>query len=70
LDVFEQEPPDRHHEIFSLPNVLTTPHIASRSLKAFLDSRWRAARNMWAMISGVGQADIVNPAARPSKESA
>jgi phosphoglycerate dehydrogenase-like enzyme len=28
LDVFEQEPPDRKHPVFSLPNVYATPHTA------------------------------------------
>jgi phosphoglycerate dehydrogenase-like enzyme len=28
LDVFEQEPPNRKHPVFSLPNVYATPHTA------------------------------------------
>lgn len=64
LDVFEQEPPDRDDELFSLQNVWATPHIAARTLDVYLERRWRAAQNVWAMISGKGHADVVNPEAR------
>jgi phosphoglycerate dehydrogenase-like enzyme len=30
LDVYEQEPLPRHHRLWTLPNVLLTPHMAGR----------------------------------------
>lgn len=63
LDVFEQEPPDPAHELFTLPNLLTTPHVAAWTLEVFLERRWRAARNLQAMLSGAPCADLVNPEA-------
>lgn len=64
LDVFEQEPPDPHDHLLSLDNVIATPHVASRTLRALLDARTRAANNMWAMLTGSDVADIVNPEAK------
>ena len=64
LDVFEQEPPDSNDELFTLQNVIVTPHVAARTIEVFLDRHLRAARNLWAMISGEGHADLVNPNAR------
>ncbi len=61
LDVFEPEPPDPRDELFTLSNVLVTPHVAARSLEVFLDRRWRAARNLVAVARGETCPDIVNP---------
>ena len=65
LDVFELEPPDPADDLFTLGNVVVTPHVAARTLRVFLDRHWHAARNLWAMVSGEGHADIVNPEVRP-----
>lgn len=69
LDVFEQEPPDPGLELLALPNVLATPHVAAWTLEVFLERRWRAARNVQAMLRGAHCADLVNPdALKYSKE--
>jgi D-3-phosphoglycerate dehydrogenase len=67
LDVFEKEPPDRDDELLTLPNVVTTPHVAARTLRVFLDRRWRAAHNFLAVARGEPCPDIVNPAALTSR---
>jgi D-3-phosphoglycerate dehydrogenase / 2-oxoglutarate reductase len=60
LDVFETEPPDRNDPLFSLPNVLVTPHSATWVEQGMQNVGWRAAQNMWAMLSGEGEASLVN----------
>ena len=60
LDVFEQEPPDPSDPLFNLPNVVVTPHAATRTLEAFLDRRMHAARNLVAMMTGAPCSDVVN----------
>ncbi len=37
LDVFEEEPPDVSHPIFSLPNVVVTPHLGASTIEAQRD---------------------------------
>ena len=64
LDVFDQEPPRTDDPLFSLPNVLCTPHVAAWTTEGTQAIGWHAAENLWAMISGEGHADIVNPEAR------
>jgi len=61
LDVFENEPPATSHPLFTLDNVIVTPHVATRTLRVFLDRRWHAARNLDAMARGAHCPDIVNP---------
>jgi D-3-phosphoglycerate dehydrogenase len=60
LDVFETEPPDPGDLLFSLPNVLVTPHSATWVRQGMENVGWRAAKNMWAMLSGEGEASLVN----------
>lgn len=64
LDVFDQEPPRPDDPLFRFPNVICTPHVAAWTAQGTAGIGWHAARNLWAMISGEGHADIVNPEAR------
>lgn len=64
LDVYDREPPDPGDILFTLPNVVCTPHVAAWTLAGIDNIGWHGARNLWAMISGEGHADIVNPEAR------
>jgi len=67
LDVYEHEPPDPADPLFSMPNVICTPHVAAWTWDGVQNIGWHGARNLWAMISGEGEADIVNPEARRSR---
>jgi len=61
LDVFEIEPPDPQDMLFRLDNVLVTPHSAAWTFETVESMGWHGARNLWALMSGEGTADIVNP---------
>jgi D-3-phosphoglycerate dehydrogenase len=60
LDVFETEPPDPSDSLFQMRNVVVSPHSGSWTLQGLKNVGRYAARNLWAMISGVGEASIVN----------
>ena len=63
LDVFDQEPPNPEDPLFRNGAVISTPHVAAWTAEGTKGIGWHAARNLWAMISGEGHADIVNPEA-------
>jgi len=63
LDVFDREPPDPADPLFSMPNVLVTPHVAAWTFEGVQNMGWQGARNLWAMLGGEGEATLVNPAA-------
>lgn len=69
LDVFDREPPDRADPLFSLPGVVVTPHVATWTSEGVQNTGWQGARNLWAMLSGEGEADLVNPEAMRAKRS-
>ena len=69
LDVFDREPPDTADPLFTMPNVIATPHVAAWTYDGIQNVGWHGARNLWAMISGEGHADVVNPEARARASS-
>jgi D-3-phosphoglycerate dehydrogenase / 2-oxoglutarate reductase len=63
LDVFAAEPPDFANPLFSLPNVLCTPHIASITTGAEVQMGIISARNILHYLRGeiYDPANFVNP---------
>jgi D-3-phosphoglycerate dehydrogenase len=60
LDVFETEPPDTSDPLFQMKNVVVSPHSATWTIQGMKNVGWHAARNLWSMISGEGEASVVN----------
>ncbi|WP_372812806.1 2-hydroxyacid dehydrogenase [Paenibacillus sp.] len=59
LDVFDPEPPRPDHPFFTLPNVVTLPHIGSATAATRLDMAMLAARNLVAALHGEQPPNIV-----------
>jgi D-3-phosphoglycerate dehydrogenase / 2-oxoglutarate reductase len=65
LDVFAQEPPEENNPLFTLDNVLLTPHNAALTREAMLRMALSAAQGIDEVLSGKRPAWPVNePAAR------
>ncbi|MEM7212447.1 MAG: hydroxyacid dehydrogenase [Pseudomonadota bacterium] len=61
IDVFEQEPPPEDHPLFTLDNVLLSPHTAGMSQEAAIRMAISTARNALAGIDGkLDRSMIVN----------
>jgi D-3-phosphoglycerate dehydrogenase len=52
LDVFEQEPPPRGHQLFELPNVIMAPHVAGVTREAVDRMSEQTARNILSALDG------------------
>lgn len=63
LDVFEKEPMDADDPILSLPNAITTPHIASAARDTRIAMAELSARNLIAALTGKAPEAMVNPEA-------
>jgi D-3-phosphoglycerate dehydrogenase len=65
LDVFEQEPPDPKNPLFTLENVVFTPHAAGGDVKSRDDMANMAAQSIVALSKGLWPAEqVVNPEVR------
>ncbi len=69
LDVTDPEPLPLGHPLFSLPNVIITPHIASASLATRSKMAEMAADNILAVLSGREPLNPVNRPAHPRQSS-
>lgn len=61
LDVFTREPPDKDNDLLQLPQVLTTPHMASRTDDAMTQMGRVAMEDCLAVLSGRRPQHPVNP---------
>ncbi|HZJ25393.1 MAG TPA: D-glycerate dehydrogenase [Anaerolineales bacterium] len=61
LDVTEPEPLPLDHPLFTLDNIIITPHIASASKSARDKMSWIAAKNLIAGLKGEHLPNCVNP---------
>ena len=63
LDVFEQEPPDRNNPLFSLKNVIATPHSLSWNDTFLVGVARSAIKSIVDAVEGRLPEHIVNRAA-------
>ncbi len=61
LDVFEQEPPDLRHPLFSAPNLVVTPHSAALTAECAARMALQAAQGILDVLAGRRPPAVVNP---------
>lgn len=61
LDVFEVEPVPLTHQLLTLPNVVTLPHIGSASIATRVGMAMLAADNVLRAVTGDTPKHVVNP---------
>lgn len=64
IDTFEREPPMTDNPLFTLPNVVTSPHVAGNSLEALDRKSLTVTRNLLSVLDGAPNLEyVVNPEA-------
>jgi D-3-phosphoglycerate dehydrogenase len=64
LDVFQPEPPLTDHPLFTLPNVIVSPHMAGNSVEALERKSLTVVRNLLSVLDGnPNREHVVNPEA-------
>jgi len=61
LDVLEKEPPGERYSLFSLPNLIVTPHIAWYSEESFNRSMEQGMNEVIRVLEGKRPRGVVNP---------
>lgn len=61
LDVFDLEPPLVTDPLFRMSNVIVSPHVAAWTHEGAQNMGNQGSRNLHAMLTGEGQASVVNP---------
>jgi D-3-phosphoglycerate dehydrogenase len=60
-DVLDQEPPSADHPLLKLPNVVCTPHVASRTYESVVRQATTAVKNLILAMNGEKPIAQVNP---------
>ncbi len=60
-DVLDQEPPPADHPLLSLPNVIVTPHVGSRTFESVVRQATTAVKNLILAMNGEKPIAQVNP---------
>ena len=60
-DVLDQEPPPADHPLLKLPNVVITPHVASRTYESVVRQATCAVKNLILAMNGENPIAQVNP---------
>jgi D-3-phosphoglycerate dehydrogenase len=66
-DVLDQEPPPVDHPLLKLPNVVITPHVASRTYESVVRQATCAVKNLILAINGEKPIAQVNPEVQVKK---
>lgn len=61
VDVFDPEHLEAQHPLFTLPNVIATPHVAFYSEESLAELQTKAAANVAAILTGRRPESVVNP---------
>ena len=64
LDTFAVEPPGKDNPLFSMPNVIVTPHVAAQTVHAADNMGDMAARSILCYLNGeiYDEPSVMNPA--------
>jgi phosphoglycerate dehydrogenase-like enzyme len=60
LDVFDPEPPQANHPLFTLPNTICTPHVGSYTGASVLRMRVMACEQIASALRGERPTNLVN----------